>query len=128
MRQAISTNSITPSRRGFLRALAALPLIGGGIKILGEPTAVDVPISPAILRRYSGFLSRELFAAQAEIRFLECPDGFNDMGLSLTDASTWKAMPLWWETPPDHILEAVVTAKPSSSRVAVVLGAAGVGF
>jgi hypothetical protein len=35
------------ARRDFLRSLAHLPLIGGGVTILGNPTAAAVPVTTA---------------------------------------------------------------------------------
>lgn len=40
---AITTNP--SSRRGFLRGLAGLPMIGGGVAIIGSPTAAAVPVN-----------------------------------------------------------------------------------
>ena len=37
------------ARRGFLRQLAHLPLIGGGVTLLGNPTAAAVPALGAAL-------------------------------------------------------------------------------
>ena len=54
-------------RRGFLRALAAVPLLGGGLKLFGEPTAAAVPVSADLLRRYLIFLGKEQQAARVEL-------------------------------------------------------------
>ena len=116
----------TFERRGFLRALTAIPLLGGGIKLFGEPTSAAVPISPALLRKYAAFLNRELFATWLETRLIESPWHFTDMGYSLSDSSTWRKLPLWWPLPDDPACEALVTRTAPSSRAAVVLGAAGV--
>ena len=37
-------------RRGFLRGLAALPLIGGSVAILGKPTQAAVPVTGRMAR------------------------------------------------------------------------------
>lgn len=34
------------SRRGFLRGLVSLPLIGGGVTLIGAPTAAATPVTP----------------------------------------------------------------------------------
>lgn len=47
------------ARRGFLRSLAALPLVGGAVSILGNPTAAAEPITPAVLDAYSEWLFME---------------------------------------------------------------------
>lgn len=37
------------SRRGSLRGLTSLPLIGGGVSLIGRPTAVAEPLTRAAL-------------------------------------------------------------------------------
>jgi hypothetical protein len=44
------------ARRGFLRGLAHLPLIGGGVTLLGDPTAAAVPVTEQLLDAYSEWL------------------------------------------------------------------------
>ena len=47
------------SRRGFLRGLVSLPLVGGGVAILGDPMAVAAPVTPRLLGAYSEWLRVE---------------------------------------------------------------------
>lgn len=47
------------TRRGFLRALTALPMIGGGVALIGSPTGVAAPASRDLLARYSEWLRIE---------------------------------------------------------------------
>jgi hypothetical protein len=47
------------ARRGFLRQLAHLPLIGGGVTLLGNPTAAAVPVTDDLLDAYSEWLFYE---------------------------------------------------------------------
>lgn len=47
------------SRRGFLRGLTTLPLIGGGVALLGSPTAVAEPITTDLLNSYDAWLEYE---------------------------------------------------------------------
>lgn len=47
-------------RRAFLRGLAALPLVGGSVALIGQPSAVAVPATIACLEAYKTFLIREL--------------------------------------------------------------------
>ena len=47
------------ARRGFLRGLAHLPLIGGGVTLLGNPTAAAEPVTEELLDSYSEWLHYE---------------------------------------------------------------------
>ena len=47
------------TRRGFLRALAALPMIGGGVALIGAPEAVAEPITRDLLVTYADWLLME---------------------------------------------------------------------
>ena len=46
-------------RRTFLRGLASLPLIGGSVAILGQPTAAAVPVTDRLLDSYQAWLTYE---------------------------------------------------------------------
>jgi hypothetical protein len=46
-------------RRGFLRALTTLPLIGGGVTLIGNPTRADVQATPQLLETYNAWLDLE---------------------------------------------------------------------
>jgi hypothetical protein len=45
--------------RGLLRGLRALPLIGGGLKLIGTPTATALPVTEPRMRRYIDWLAQE---------------------------------------------------------------------
>ena len=47
------------SRRGFLQGLAKLPLIGGGVTLIGSPVRADVEVTRRLLETYHTFLSQE---------------------------------------------------------------------
>lgn len=47
------------ARRGFLRGLAHLPLVGGAVTILGSPTAAAEPVTTEMLWSYKTFLDME---------------------------------------------------------------------
>lgn len=47
------------NRRGFLRGLVSLPLIGGGVTLIGAPSAVAEPVTPRLLREYHDWLMYE---------------------------------------------------------------------
>jgi hypothetical protein len=49
----------TLARRGFLRQLAGLPLIGGGVTLIGNPTAAAEPVTEELLWNYSQWLQTE---------------------------------------------------------------------
>ena len=51
--------STAGSRRGFLRDLATLPLIGGGVALIGNPTNVAEAASQACIESYLAFLHYE---------------------------------------------------------------------
>lgn len=55
------------SRRGFLRGLVSLPLIGGGVTLIGAPSAVAEPVTPRLLREYHDWLMYEWNGVAREI-------------------------------------------------------------
>ncbi len=46
-------------RRTFLRGHASLPLIGGGVTLIGNPTAAAVPVTTELLDAYNEWLDLE---------------------------------------------------------------------
>lgn len=46
-------------RRGFLRGLTTLPLVGGSVSMIGSPTRADVPITRDLLENYATWLDME---------------------------------------------------------------------
>lgn len=46
-------------RRGFLRGLAALPLIGGGVTLIGSPSGAAEPVTPELIASYQAWLMME---------------------------------------------------------------------
>jgi len=48
-----------PDRRAFLHGIASLPLIGGSVALIGNPTRAAVPVTTALLERYSDWLAVE---------------------------------------------------------------------
>lgn len=62
------------NRRGFLRGLVSLPLIGGGVTLIGRPTAAATPITPALLRTYAGWLAVEYGEALIELDTIGAAD------------------------------------------------------
>jgi hypothetical protein len=53
-------------RRGILRQLVLLPMLGGGVALLGAPTAVAEPVTTGLLDAYHTFLRGELNLLEQE--------------------------------------------------------------
>lgn len=51
--------SAPSDRRGFLSGLATLPLIGGAVTILGQPTRAAEPVTRELLSSYNSWLALE---------------------------------------------------------------------
>jgi hypothetical protein len=71
------------ARRGFLRGLTTLPLIGGGVTLIGNPTAAAEPISEQLLDSYDNWLffermtlHRERYGRTDGMKFVRMCDGF----------------------------------------------------
>lgn len=62
---ALERARLDASRRGFLRGLTALPLVGGAVTLIGNPTAVAEPTSPKLLGCYLEWLRLEREVVQA---------------------------------------------------------------
>ena len=105
------------ARRGFLRGLAHLPLIGGGVTILGNPTKAAEPVTEELLGNYREWL-------QMELRFLswevgpQTPERF--------EANVAGAMRFRSDTPAGRFHSP--DTPPPSTRAAVVLSAVGCGW
>lgn len=54
-----SSDALRSPRRAFLRGLAALPLVGGSVSLIGSPTAAAVPVSRDLLHSYNEWLLYE---------------------------------------------------------------------
>lgn len=109
-------------RRSFLRGLAGLPLVGGGITLIGNPTAAAVPVTDLLLQRYSLFLAIEAREALIECRERQhIADGYPDRTGTVrlwTEGTNWAPDNPWMRGLLDH--------QRPSARAAVVLSAAGV--
>ena len=118
------------ARRGFLRGLAHLPLVGGGVALLGNPTAAAEPVTEALLDRYLAWLAYEHRQAVREHKFrsafksaLRHPGEEAPHAYATRAAREGPDYMLWFPDAPD--VEQAVTAAPTSTRAAVVLAAAG---
>lgn len=122
------------SRRGFLRSLVSLPLIGGGVTLIGAPSAVAIPPSDEVLEAYIGFLAHEHRAALAEshLRSLDrmvvhraaIGEPLDPQYVEMDRARAYAIAPMAW-IPDDPSAERIVTGAASSSRAALVLSAVG---
>ncbi|MDI4665558.1 hypothetical protein K9U40_14675 [Xanthobacter autotrophicus] len=114
-------SEIITARRGFLRGLLALPLIGGGVTLIGQPTAAAVPVTPELMTRYCAWLARELGEALVERDVLLYP--------TIPDIEAFRrdAVDRWpqYNWPEDPVAVAAARSGVPSQRAAVVLGAAG---
>ncbi len=49
-------NNLSQTRRAFLSGLSQLPLIGGGVAIIGAPTASAEPVTDDLMHSYKNWL------------------------------------------------------------------------
>lgn len=63
------------SRRGFLSGLVSLPMIGGGVTLIGSPVGVAETPSRPCLENYSAWLHYEQRALQSVLYPESCGSG-----------------------------------------------------
>lgn len=97
------------SRRGFLRGLTTLPLIGGGLTLIGAPSAVAEPITERLLAEYANWAAFEHYRAQVELH-----------GSMERNWYTLHGPAYEW-----HREMSGANARPPSTRAALVLAAVG---
>lgn len=123
-------------RRGFLRGLVSLPLIGGSVALVGRPTAAAVPVSDALLERYHAWLSYEHKEAHLEVErrraerhLIEMYGGLDRHRAFLAEREVYTRQhpAMYWFPDAPDIVSSVMSA-PASTRAAVVLSAAGAGW
>ena len=51
--------ALSTDRRGFLRGLASLPLVGGAITLIGSPTQAATVVTPDLMQSYKSWLHTE---------------------------------------------------------------------
>ena len=101
------------ARRGFLRGLATLPLIGGGVSLIGSPTRAAVPVTDELLWNHSQWLSTERSLLVYEMgRQTETDRHWRDHGLRFR-----------LDNPAGRFHQS--DTLPPSTRAAVVLSAVG---
>jgi hypothetical protein len=70
-------------RRSFLHGLATLPLIGGSVAILGQPTRVAKVATDEQMARYLAFVTEEMMTA---LKYLHTRPGIGQTGYPIQDA------------------------------------------
>lgn len=105
------------SRRLFLRQLATLPLVGGAVQLIGQPTAAAVPINKHLAEAYLSWLRLEHTKLMHEI--IDRPIDPRSLNAGWCSHAPEFALP----NCPDMI--STIAAAPAVSRAAVVMSAAG---
>lgn len=110
-------------RRAFLRGLASLPLLGGAVTLIGNPTAAATPITPELLNGYKAWLCFEHSMLCHEMV------GYDVERAKLIRREFRSDHPAWnyhtqWPNPQGR-LAGWETAPQPSTRAAVVLSAVG---
>lgn len=102
------------ARRAFLQGLVSLPLIGGGVTLIGNPTAAAEPISRELLTTYLEWLFMERRLLSLEV--------LPALGWAAEDVRLPSSAARRFHTP--HDLDWRQVPKPST-RAALVLGTVG---
>lgn len=124
------------SRRGFLRGLTTLPLIGGGVALIGAPSAVAEPCTDRLFDAYLGFIvheHREVLAQQTYRRaIVRAAELHQERGLVMPAgypeacAQDTREMPhLQWVPKGSEAQDALCRASCPTTRAALVLSAVG---
>jgi hypothetical protein len=122
----------TMPRRGFLRGLASLPLIGGGVTLIGSPTKAAVPVTDALHERYLAWLAHEHRAAVHEHMFRGAlaswkpdPGNYEKTAVEYATRSARGGTEYmhWFPDVPD--IKRAVASAPPSTRAAIVLATVG---
>ena len=111
-------------RRSFLRGLVTLPLIGGSVTLLGNPTAPAVPVTDALMQRYFDWLAIELGEVMMEREGHRALPGHADLAIDYR--REWCRQNSTLNPDPTSERFRLLPMVPPSSRAAVILSAAGV--
>lgn len=111
-------------RRSFLRGLTTLPLIGGSVALIGQPTAVAQPITDDLLWSYKAWLQYEHRMLSYEIA------GHDERRLDEVERFIKLGYPgdrfhFQWRDPQFKGMAGWDNAPQPSTRAAVVLSAVG---
>ena len=122
----MSNATDSTSRRGLFRGLAALPLIGGPVSVLGNPTKAAEPVTADLIEAYDTWLFYERRGLRFERYGALDPDHSWDRRVALVEPETglmWNQVSVlnaggrYHRYTPDE--------PTASSRAAVVLSAVG---
>lgn len=97
-------------RRLFLSQLVKLPLIGGGLSLIGQPRAVAEPVTPELLDAYRSWLAVEYVSLDQELH----PGQRSDFSFNPNNAGGFYHWPYGKSFAP-----------PASARAALVLSTVG---
>ena len=111
-------------RRAFLRGLAALPLIGGSVSLIGNPTGAAVPVTGPLLDRYVDWLATEYGNALIEQDGREARPEFADYAIDYR--RRWCCDNRTLNPDPTSERFSLLPMTAPSTRAAVVMAAAGV--
>ncbi len=114
----------TIGRRGLLRGLATLPLIGGSVALIGNPTKAAVPVTPELMRSYKSWLFFEHRMASFELagHDIKRAHDIEDAGfLGGQPGDEWHFQ---WSAP-GRLVAGWPDAPQPSTRAAIVLSAVG---
>lgn len=113
------------SRRGFLSGLAALPLIGGGVTLIGRPTATAVPVSRELLESYKAWLHYENRMLSYELagHDIAAAGRIEKLVPLNNEGADWHFQ--WNRAPGARGPAGWITAPQPSTRAALVLSAVG---
>ena len=111
-------------RRSFLRGLATLPLIGGSVALIGQPTAAAIPVTEGLLDSYEQWLDLE----RSFLRWQRYGLGFYTAPRAAHLECIWRDRETGrlWDTSLASGTGFNHQSPPPSKRAAVILSAAGV--
>lgn len=116
-----AATGLPSSRRSFLRGLTTLPLIGGGVTLIGAPTAVAEPTTLELPRAYDAWLHFERCSLKNEYEG-GCRAQDVEAWTLRPDGSAYHYLPLDTAGSRFHYLE---ERRGAAARAALVLATVG---